>query len=82
MARPKRHRAAAGYGTVDCHLMADSTVLLKEALCSGCWQALRQRLAMDGYLLLRGVLPVQDVLEVLCWPHQSANLHEQLCQKA
>ena len=54
--------------------------MLKEALCTGCWQALRQRLAMDGYLLLRGVLPIQDVLEVLCWPHQSAKLHGQLRQ--
>lgn len=68
MVRSGGQMVAAGRGEVRCHAMADSSLLLKEALCSGCWRALQQRLALDGYLLLRGVLPVADVLEVRAWP--------------
>ena len=64
MVHTKGQVVAAGIGSVWCFPMTDSSLLLKEALCSGCWQALQQRLARDGYLLLRGVLPVSDVLEV------------------
>ena len=64
MVHSKSQLVAAGSGSVQCFPMTDSTLLLKHALCSGCWQALQQRLAIDGYLLLRGVLPVSDVLGV------------------
>ena len=64
MVRSKGQLVAAGSGSVRCSPMTDSSLLLKEALCSGCWQALQRRLALDGYLLLRGVLPISDVLEV------------------
>lgn len=64
MVRSKGQLVAAGSGSVRCSPMTDSSLLLKEALCSGFWQSLQQRLALDGYLLLRGVLPLSDVLEV------------------
>ena len=40
--------------------MLDATPLW----ASGDWERLRERLQLDGYLLLRGVLPETDVLQV------------------
>lgn len=63
---PKRTRAKlssrlvmAGTGQVRAHEMLDATPLW----ASGDWDRLRERLQLDGYLLLRGVLPEADVLE-------------------
>ncbi|KAK9839538.1 hypothetical protein WJX81_008260 [Elliptochloris bilobata] len=63
MAPEKGQTVAAGTGNVQCFPMIDSMLLLKNALCSGCWQALQERLAIDGYLLMRCMLPIADVLE-------------------
>jgi hypothetical protein len=68
MVRSGGQVVAAGRGKVRCHAMADSSHLLKEALCTGCWRALQQRLALDGYLQLRGVLPAADVMEACACP--------------
>jgi hypothetical protein len=68
MVRSGGQVVAAGRGHVRCHAMVDSSHLLKEALCTGCWRALQQRLALDGYLQLRGVLPAADVMEARALP--------------
>jgi len=68
MVRSGGQVVAAGRGNVRCHAMVDSSHLLKEALCTGCWRALQQRLALDGYLQLRGVLPAADVMEARALP--------------
>lgn len=49
----------AGTGKVRAHEMLDCTPLY----AGGHWEALRARLRLDGYLLLRGVLPEADVLQ-------------------
>ena len=51
----------AGTGEVLAADMADSTGLLQRQD----WKGLRRRLQRDGYLLLRGVLPVSTVLKVI-----------------
>lgn len=60
----------AGSGWVTASPMVDSSVLLKASSL----EAARQRLAKDGYLLLRGYLPEHRVLQVCSarWSHPCA----------
>ena len=53
-------RVMAGTGPVTAHAMHDCTPLYR----AGDWAALRTRLRLDGYLLLRNVLPQEAVLKV------------------
>lgn len=53
-------RIKAGNGKVTAAQMVDSSALLQ----SGQIEAAQQRLAKDGYLLLRGYLPTAKVAEV------------------
>ena len=61
---PKLHRGLlAGEGRIDAGEMLDSSLLLKRHD----WPALRKRLEVDGYVLLRGLLPTAEVDEArLC----------------
>ena len=51
----------AGVGTVSAAQMVDSSALLQ----AGQIRAARDRLARDGYLLLRGYLPAAELSQVL-----------------
>ncbi len=53
-------RVMAGTGPVVAHAMHDCTPLYR----AGDWEALRTRLRLDGYVLLRGVLKEAPVLKV------------------
>ena len=53
-------RVMAGTGPVVAHAMHDCTPLYR----AGDWEALRTRLRLDGYLLLRGVVEERPVLKV------------------
>ena len=62
----------AGVGTVEAAQMVDSSPLLLE----GHIDAAKERLARDGYLLLRGYLPADKCCKVdLRLPHHSV-LHD------
>ena len=58
LARRWPRRVMAGTGPVAAHAMYDCTALHR----AGDWEALRTRLRLDGYLLLRGVLNAAAVL--------------------
>lgn len=55
-------QVTAGVGTVEAAQMVNSTPLL----LNGQTHAAKERLARDGYLLLRNYLPADRLSQVLC----------------